>query len=86
MSKLHRIQKTSQDSTSIEIITPSQLIARTYAGESVSVDGGRGPQVIERLGDGRYSVDGEGHHTLQGLKIWLGSYHAEFGKVIFWAA
>lgn len=72
-----------KDSTGKEIITVTELVARTYRGEQVTVNAGHGPQVIKRLSDGCYSVDGEDHHTLEGLREWLGHYHAEFGSAVF---
>jgi hypothetical protein len=33
--------------------------------------------------DGFYTVNGEGKHSLEGLKIWLGAYHYEFGETVF---
>lgn len=72
-----------KDSAGAKVITTSELIARTYRGETITVNGGWGKQTITRLDDGYYSVDGHGHHSLEGLQEWLGFYHYEFGTVVF---
>ena len=86
MTKLHELQKTSTDLAGKKVITTTQLIARTYGGEAVEVDGGDGAVTIKRLPHGRYSMDGKGRYSLLGLKARLGSYHAEFGETVFWPA
>ena len=86
MNELHELQKTSTDRAGKKVITPTQLISRTRRGEAVTVNGGNGPVTIKRIDAGHYSVNGQGNHTLLGLKVWLGSYHYEFGEAVFWPA
>jgi hypothetical protein len=70
---------TTKDSAGATIITATELVARTYRGETVEIKGG----TVARRDDGFYTVNGEGKHSLEGLKIWLGAYHYEFGETVF---
>ena len=72
---------TTNDSAGVAIITATELISRTYRGETVRIKGGD----ITRRDDGFYTVNGEGKHSLEGLKTWLGAYHWEFGASVFFA-
>jgi hypothetical protein len=75
---------TIKDSAGVEVITIAQLVAQTHRGRVVKVRGGEIANHPERKGF--YTVDGKGIHSLTGLRMWLGSYHYEFGEAVFYPA